>query len=83
MQRESQENFEKYKFRRQTIQKFIKNRLKGRWFYKTQNPMRSLTGGINTPYVNSSKKPETKSFTETLRDKKGYSEYLNKGVFNV
>lgn len=66
MKRTEVETKAAYKRRRFQVQLSIKNYLKGRIFYNNQF----------TPYVKPKRKNNTISFTEALRNKKGYNKTL-------
>lgn len=79
MKRLENETFEDYKTRRKSTQKTIKNKLRGKWFFKSKYNI--PFGGLLSKSENglTYKRPvaETKtSFTENLRNEKGYGKHL-------
>jgi hypothetical protein len=82
MKRTKKESFADYKVRRFKWQTIIKNYLKGRLIYKTNNPNNAVGLPWNVPYVNQQSKPETTSYTEQLRNANGYDKKLI-GIFKA
>ena len=82
MQRQLNESFEDYKVRRKQTQQLIKAKLSGRWFYDTyKTAVKKGLIVVNVPYVNEHKEPKATSFTENLRNERGYAKHLkSKGV---
>ena len=66
MERSIVETMAAYRRRRNNFKTYVKNLLKGKPFF---------SGGT---YVNEHKKRKVISFTEELRNKKGYDKYLKK-----
>lgn len=78
MERLKGETLESYKLRRKQSQSETKLKLNAKWFYDNFKHRTRKGLGIfkNIPYVNKSKEQNKISFTQELRNQKGYSKHL-------
>jgi hypothetical protein len=83
MERLKNEGWDNYIIRRQMERRLIKAKLRGRWFYNNAKHAikKGMFGTRNVPYV--AKKTNRVSFTQELRDQRGYGQYLKNKTFGI